>query len=160
MGMTVSARKLNHIVATLDETQDAVDTAARQLESRAKMNLAWARLTTPHTKMSGPDRLTKIRRFENAPGKYGDIDQLVVLEAPNPIAIEYGHSPSGKFGGTDTKSPSGLYILNRAAFIDGSNVVSNRSGRGSARRKKKGRDYEGPTTQYRRRRKKKSKKKR
>lgn len=43
------------------------------------------------------------------------------LVAPNAVALEFGHAPSGKFAGTDTKAPEATYILTRAAI---SGVVS------------------------------------
>lgn len=41
---------------------------------------------------------------------------LTILNAPNALALEFGHAPSGYFAGTKTKSPVATYILTRAAI--------------------------------------------
>lgn len=40
-----------------------------------------------------------------------------ILHAPNAVALEFGHMPSGFFEGTETKPPDGEYILTKAAGI-------------------------------------------
>lgn len=44
------------------------------------------------------------------------VDYFTVLHAPNAMALEFGHAPSGWFEGTDTKPPAATYILTRAAI--------------------------------------------
>lgn len=45
-----------------------------------------------------------------------DVDCFTTLHAPNAMALEFGHDPSGVFKGTDTKPPEAEYILIRAAI--------------------------------------------
>ncbi|QFG04495.1 hypothetical protein SEA_JEEVES_20 [Mycobacterium phage Jeeves] len=45
-----------------------------------------------------------------------DVDEFTVLHAPNAMALEFGHAPSGFFAGTNTKPPAAEYILTRAAI--------------------------------------------
>ncbi|ATN88093.1 hypothetical protein SEA_CINDARADIX_19 [Mycobacterium phage Cindaradix] len=128
MAKLIPRRNLNHIVAHLPETRAAVRRHAREVEGRARRNLAQARSSTTHSKIVGPGHLTKIGSLADDP------DVLVYMEAPNPMAIEYGHGPSGYFDpdkyGEVTKAPSGLYILNRAAGIAGSMVTPSMGRRG------------------------------
>lgn len=48
-------------------------------------------------------------------------DYDVVMTNPDlgAMAIEFGHQPSGKFAGTATRAPRGLYILTRASGLLG-----------------------------------------
>jgi hypothetical protein len=133
MAVRVYGRKLvNGAAARHVETQNRLRKEARQLEGRAKQNLARARASTRWTKIYGPAHLTRITTTSGV-GEYGHLDYLVHLEAPNPMAIEFGHGPSGVFGPTgelghiETKAPMGLYILTRAAYGAGSNVVPSAS---------------------------------
>lgn len=130
-------------VARHRKVRKAIRDETRELEYRAKVNLAAARASTPHRKIKGPDRLTRIQGYQDVPGEYGDIDGMVCLEAPNAIAIEFGHGPSGVFGDKpSSKSPWGLYILTRAAYRGGSHVVASygrkkSTGSSKKRRRKK-----------------------
>ena len=45
-----------------------------------------------------------------------DVDAFTVLHAPNAMALEFGHEPSGWFADTETKPPAAEYILTRAAI--------------------------------------------
>ena len=109
------------------ETQNALRKAAREVEGRARGNLATARATTGWHKLSGPDHLTRVTSGRD------NVDHFVILEAPNPMAIEFGHFPSGAFDpevyGKMTKAPHGLYILTAAAYLGKSTSVSSGSGR-------------------------------
>lgn len=102
----------------------AIEDEAQEVGVRAEINLAEARASTTHRKIKGPANLTNID-VEKAPDRVAD--WFVCLEAPNPIAIEYGHGPSGYFDpdkyGRVTKAPAGLYILTRAAGLDAKFVV-------------------------------------
>ena len=99
-----------------------INSTGREIETRARNNLIQARATTEHHKIIGPGGLTEIGK-DNVPivGGYGFFDQLIWMEggADNraALAIEMGHNPSGVFGGTDTRSPRGLHILGRAAWL-------------------------------------------
>ncbi|ALA48129.1 tail completion or Neck1 protein [Mycobacterium phage Phlei] len=44
------------------------------------------------------------------------VNHYTSLHAPNAMALEFGHQPSGKFAGTDTKAPEETLILTRAAY--------------------------------------------
>lgn len=128
MAKLIPRRRLNHIVAHLAEMKAAIRREAREVEGRARRNLAEARASTTHSKIVGPGHLTKIGSAADDP------DVLVYMDAPNPMAIEYGHGPSGYFDpdkyGKVTKAPAGLYILNRAAGIAGSMVTPSMGRRG------------------------------
>jgi hypothetical protein len=87
---------------------------AKEVEHDAEVILETVRATTNWDKISGPDGLTYITS-EKATDQ--PVDWFVSLWAPNPVAIEYGHQPSGWFAGTDTKAPDGLYILHQAAGL-------------------------------------------
>jgi len=97
-----------------------INSIGREIEMRAKRNLAQARATTEHHKIIGPGGLTEIGK-DNIPKEYGFFDQDIWMEggADNraALAIEMGHDPSGVFGGTKTRSPRGLHILGRAAWL-------------------------------------------
>ena len=99
-----------------------INSIGREIEMRAKRNLIQARATTEHRKIIGPGGLTDIGK-DNVPivDGYGFFDQLIWMEggADNraALAIEMGHNPSGVFGGTETRSPRGLHILGRAAWL-------------------------------------------
>ena len=99
-----------------------INSTGREIETRARNNLAQARATTEHHKIIGPGGLTEIGK-DNVPivDGYGFFDQLIWMEggADNraALAIEMGHDPSGVFGGTKTRSPRGLHILGRAAWL-------------------------------------------
>lgn len=124
---------MNHKVAHHRETQAAVRAAALGLEIKARANLAAARAASTHQKIKGPDHLTRIT-MSRADGKYGRIDFFVNMIAPNPMAIEYGHFPSGYFDpkkyGKVTKAPHGLYILSGAAGYGGQTTISSGRKRG------------------------------
>jgi hypothetical protein len=104
----------NDTVLELPGVGQSVKDGAQDVEENAKVILRTIRATTPHSKISGPDNLTKITS-EKATDQPND--WFVSLWAPNPVAIEYGHQPSGWFAGTDTKAPDGLYILHQAAGL-------------------------------------------
>ena len=113
------ARTMNGLVANMDEVQREVEGKAKDLHRTSEALLITARATTTHSKIdpeTSPPHMTKVL-LERASGEYGHVDYEVILEGLNPMAIEYGHAPSGKFAGTPTKSPRGLYILNGAASL-------------------------------------------
>ncbi|AEJ92335.1 tail completion or Neck1 protein [Mycobacterium phage DroogsArmy] len=106
-GKRAMAEKIAHMPGVGDATWDE----AKERDRVAAALLAQVRATTPHSKIFGPDHLTKTDASRAFP------DAFFSLIAPNPKAIEFGHDPSGVFAGTDTKSPEGLYILYRAAGL-------------------------------------------
>lgn len=104
----------NQTVLNLPGLPAGVGEHAMDLGAKAEGILAQVRATTTHEKIIGPGGLTFIDVNPAAQPKY-PADWQVELHAPNPIAIEFGHDPSGYFAGTNTKAPEGLYILYRAA---------------------------------------------
>ena len=104
----------NDIVLSLPGVKRSVREEADDIEGNAEAILRTVRATTPHHKIAGPAGLVSISK---EPAKDSTTDWFVSLHAPNPIALEYGHEPSGVFEGTDTKAPDGLYILHRAAGL-------------------------------------------
>lgn len=108
---------INHIVSHLGETKRAVDRQAVETGKKAEAALAGARASTRWHKIHGPGHLTQVTT------SHGDVDAFVNLEAPNAMAIEFGHAPSGVFGPEGalghlkTKAPRGLYILHKAAGL-------------------------------------------
>ena len=78
------------------------------LSGRARSNLAQANTST---------RITAEGYFpaEIETAEEGT-DMFTILHAPNAMALEFGHSPSGLFADTDTKSPEATHILTKAAY--------------------------------------------
>lgn len=113
----IGQKAMNFVVSHDSETNHAVQAQAKKTEGLARANLAEARGSTHWHKIHGPDHLTQVTL------SHGDVDSFVNLEAPNPMAIEFGHEPSGVFGEggslghLETKAPEGLYILTRAAIV-------------------------------------------
>jgi hypothetical protein len=144
------------LVKNIPGIRAAVREEAKEVETRAETNLRAARLATTHTRIEPKHKKAEIK-LEPTPGP----DWLVSLYAPNAFALEYGHYPSGYFDpvkyGTITKSPSGLYILNRAAGFPAQNVVSAPTRRGQNAKSKKARKQQW---KKRKNRNKKRKKKR
>jgi len=103
-------RGFNGLIANMPGVGRATYDAAKRGERLAHANLEQARATTTHHKIYGPDHLTRTDARRDHP------DATFSLIAPDALAIEFGHDPSGVFAGTDTKSPDGLYILIRAAL--------------------------------------------
>ena len=99
-----------------------INSTGREIETRARNNLIQARATTEHHKIIGPGGLTEIGK-DKIPivDGYGFFDQLIWMEggADNraALAIEMGHSPSGYFANIPSRSPRGLHILGRAAWL-------------------------------------------
>jgi len=103
-------KKAMHIVVShIDGVKSAVHDEAKTVGRRAEANLTEARSSTHWRKIHGPSHLTRVTVTQ------GDVDSFANLEAPNAMAIEFGHEPSGYFAGTNTRPPHGLYILTRAA---------------------------------------------
>lgn len=133
----VYGRKLvNGAAAHHVETQTALRRLTREVEGKARANLAKAR-ASGWTKIADPDGLTKIGSAQGE-GKYGAVDYVVYMEAykQGAMAIEFGHAPSGVFGPggqmshIKTKAPHGLYILSRAAGLGMKMTISSGKKRG------------------------------
>ena len=101
-------RELHKLIANKPGVGKATYDKAKDGERLTHSNLETARATTTHHKIYGPDHLTHTDARRDGP------DAEFALLAPNALAIEYGHDPSGVFAGTDTESPEGLYIITRA----------------------------------------------
>ncbi|CAA79397.1 tail completion or Neck1 protein [Fromanvirus L5] len=98
----------NKVAARYVETRDAVRDERNKVTRRAKANLARQNSTTRITDEGYfPATITE---------QDGDVDFHTILNAPNALALEFGHAPSGFFAGTDTKPPEATYILTRAAI--------------------------------------------
>jgi hypothetical protein len=129
------------LVKNIDGIRREVKDEAKKVEIKAEMNLRAVRASTTHTRID-PARANETEiRLEKAPDR--TTDYLVSMYAVNPMALEYGHYPSGYFDpdkyGSITKSPSGQYILNRAAGFPAQNVVSAPTRRGQNAKSKKAR---------------------
>lgn len=98
----------NEAAARHTETKRALRKYNRQVEGMARANLAQANDT---------QRITLEGYFpaEIETAEH-DVDMFTILHAPNAMALEFGHAPSGWFAGTDTKPPDPEYILTRAAY--------------------------------------------
>lgn len=118
-----------HLVRTVPGIKREVKEEAKKVETKAEINLVSARATTTHTRIEQNRANETEIKLEKAPGRMG-ADWLVSMYGVNPMAIEYGHYPSGYFDpvkyGSMTKSPSGLYILNRAAGFPVQSATSDR----------------------------------
>jgi hypothetical protein len=152
MEWTVSQKQLNGIVARQREVRREIKSETREVEGKARSNLAMARAATPWVKIADPSGLTDVYGIMGGPGQYDDVDGFVYLQAPNAFAIEFGHAPSGVFGpdgryaDVETRSPHGLYILTRAAGMPRLNytVAGTNPKRGplpTKRRKRKNKRY-------------------
>lgn len=121
---TVYGQKLiTSAVTRHREVRGEIRRVTNRVDHRASRNLAKARGSTRWYKIHGPAHLTQVGSFIDGS------DGVIYLQAPNAMAIEFGHGPSGVFGPggeyghLETKAPHGLYILTRAASLAGSNVT-------------------------------------
>lgn len=98
----------NEAAARHVDTKRGVRRVNRDVSGRARANLAGQHSTRRRT-LSGYFP-AEIETAEH------DVDCFTILHAPDAMALEFGHAPSGVFAGTDTKSPDPTYILTRAAY--------------------------------------------
>ncbi|MGZ3380401.1 MAG: DUF5403 family protein [Isosphaeraceae bacterium] len=126
MVFLIGEKAMNGIVAHLDEVESAVHREAEEIGERAKANLEAARGTTHWHKIhpeTSPPHQTSVKVEKGTDPAHTE-DSFVFLEGLNPMAIEFGHAPSGVFGPggelghLQTKAPHGLYILTGAAGLD------------------------------------------
>lgn len=104
----------NEAAARHTDTKRAVRRVNRDVSGRARANLAAANKTTRVTPEGYfPARIDTAEH---------DVDCFTSLVAPNAMALEFGHAPSGVFAGTNTKAPDPEYILTRAAY--GSHTIT------------------------------------
>lgn len=111
MARLISKSALHFVVAHIDGVKHEVHDTAKKVTEKAEARLGEARSSTEWHKIHGPDHLTKVETTQGA------VDSFTVLEAPNAMAIEFGHEPSGVFAGTKTRPPRGLYIISGAAGL-------------------------------------------
>jgi hypothetical protein len=118
----------NRAAAHHVDTIAAVRREAKEGGRRSQARLDAARAASDHEKIFGPSHLTKVTVT------HGDIDSYINLEGTDPMAIEFGHFPSGYFAperyGRITKAPSGLYIITIGSGAGGSMSVSSGRKRG------------------------------
>lgn len=96
------------------KAEPGLKTAAYEIGARAEMLLDYHQITgTTDISVEKVPRGTRENRYS--------ADYDVVMSNPDrgAMAIEYGHEPSGRFAGTETRAPRGLYILTRAAGLFG-----------------------------------------
>ena len=111
----IGQKAMNLVVSHLDEVRHAVHREAEGVADAAKAGLEAARASTRWHKIIGPGHLTRVEATQH------DVDSTADLVAPNAMAIEFGHEPSGvfgpggRYGHIKTKAPEGLYILSKAA---------------------------------------------
>lgn len=102
----------NRAAARHYETRRAVRRERNGVTRRATVNLE----NTDHT-----ERMSTKGYF---PAFISESEEIVddhehcftELNAPNAVALEFGHAPSGWFADTDTQAPEATYILTRAAI--------------------------------------------
>ncbi len=123
----IGLKAMNTVVSHHPVTEAAIHKEAEQVHARAEANLAAARASGVE-KISGPEHVTTISV------SHGEVDSFVNMDGTDPMAIEFGHFPSGFFNperyGRITKSPSGHFILSRAAGLLGSHGISSGRKRG------------------------------
>jgi len=98
----------NEVAAHHVKTKFNVRSVRNEVTSKAKTNLAAANKTSRIT----PKGYFKATITESD----GDTDAYTHLNAPNAMALEFGHAPSGWFAGSNTRPPAAEYILTRAAL--------------------------------------------
>jgi len=122
MVQLINEHAMNAVVSHLPEVVSGVREEADGIGAAAKAGLEAARASTHWTKIFpelSPPHVTNID-VEHGSAEHTQ-DSFVNLNALNPMALEFGHSPSGvfgeggKYGHVKTKSPEGLYILHKAS---------------------------------------------
>ncbi|WKW87236.1 hypothetical protein SEA_CHARGERPOWER_21 [Mycobacterium phage Chargerpower] len=97
--------------------------AARHVDVRAECKKVRDGVTSRARRgLAAANKTTRITRKDYFPAEIEEADNPVlvdfftILHAPNAMALEFGHAPSGFFAGTNTKPPAAEYILTRAAI--------------------------------------------
>ena len=106
---------MNRVISHLPGVKASVRAENQEIASRARGYLAAANATQRITpKGYFPAYITT---------EEGDVDCFTILHAPNAVALEFGHAPSGVFGPggalahVKSKAPEGLYIVSHAAGL-------------------------------------------
>ena len=104
--------------------KNANSEAAKHIDVRRKVkdvrDGVTRRATTNLAQANSTKRITDTGYFKATITEVdGSTDMHTVLNAPNALALEFGHNPSGIFQGTDTKPPAAEYILTKAAISGG-----------------------------------------
>lgn len=106
--MAVVYPNANRVAARHVDAQSKCRSVNAGVTRRARSNLA---------EQNSTERITDKGYFPAfIDSEERDVDHYTALNAPNAVALEFGHDPSGWFGGTETKSPEPTYILTRAAI--------------------------------------------
>lgn len=116
--MATVYKKANRVAAMHTDTRKAVKAEAAKVEVKAIVNLNEANASGGRiTTKTKPENVYFPAEIERKDGvtEWG-FTEWVILHAPNAMALEFGHAPSGVFRGTDTKPPDGEYILTDAAY--------------------------------------------
>lgn len=122
-GETVMYKKLAKIPKVGAATKKVADKGER---------LAHGNLVSVRATVSPPARLEEHDPYDTDKGSLRP-DAWFSLEGSNAMALEFGHNPSGVFGGTNTAAPEATYILTGAgiAVSSGPGVSFNvKGGRG------------------------------
>lgn len=112
----------NEVAARHVKSKAAVRTARDRVTLKARHNLEMANSSTRVTdKGYFPATITE---------SDGDIDAYTHLNAPNAMALEFGHAQSGYFDpdgpylpGNNSRPPAAEYILTRAALCGFGGVI-------------------------------------
>lgn len=116
--MAVVYASCNETVLNLPGLKVGVGECAMELGVKAEGILNVVRASTRWDRIDEPSGQTFID-VDEASDPAHPADWQVELHAPNPIALEFGHRPSGYYAGTATRAPEGLYILYTAAGYTG-----------------------------------------
>jgi hypothetical protein len=116
--MAVVYASCNETVLNLPGLKVGVGDCAMELGAKAEGILTAVRASTGWDRIDEPSGQHFIDVNEASDPQH-PADWQVELHAPNPIAVEFGHEPSGYYAGTDTRSPEGLFILYTAAGYSG-----------------------------------------
>lgn len=114
--MAVVYKNANSAAARHVETRREVKKQNTLVEVKAMVNLAMTDHTPRIAMHKDPDDAYFPAEIETAEG---GVDCYTILHAPNAMALEFGHAPSGFFAGTATRPPAAEYILTRAAHGGG-----------------------------------------
>jgi hypothetical protein len=112
--------KVYHLPGVKRVVKDEAHEIGRMAEGlleEARATTTWQKLEPPMVKVKQPSGTTNITVEPSDDGLYRE-DWFVCLNSPfNPVALEYGHQPSGYFKDKPSDAPEGLYILHRAARL-------------------------------------------
>ncbi len=116
--MAVVYGNANQAAAQHIDTKRALSYENAKVEVKARVNLAATNHTPRIAGHNDPADAYFPAEIETA---VGDVDYYTILHAPNAMALEFGHAPSGYFKDIPSKPPAAEYILTKAA--DGGGVI-------------------------------------